>query len=423
MPLLVTGINHETAPVAVRERLAFSEQEAKALLPRLTGEAGLEEALLLDTCNRSELYAIGEERALRDALGILCTQTGMPREQLEPYLYRHEEDAAVRHVFRVASGLDSLILGEPQILGQVKQAWHRARTAGTLGPILDRLLQHAFAVAKRVRSDTAIGRHPVSIAFAAVRLAERLFTDLAQATVLLIGAGEMIELAARHLNERRIPRLIVANRTLSHAQEIATRHGGYAITLEELPVHLAEADVVIASTASPQPIVDRRMAEEALARRQRRPMFILDIAVPRDIDPAVGELPDVYLYTIDDLRLAIADNLASRREAAAQAELIVDLQVRHFLAWRRARDGSQLLRRLRERIASQREELFDRALAMLENGRDPREVLKWFAHSLTNRFLHAPSATLREAAGQGDLALLEAAARLFEARASGGDAA
>ncbi len=291
MPLLVTGINHETAPVAVRERLAFSDQEARALLPRLTGEAGLEEALLLDTCNRSELYAIGEERALRDALGILCAQSGMPREQLDSYLYRHEEDAAVRHVFRVASGLDSLILGEPQILGQVKQAWHLARTAGTLGPILDRLLQHAFAVAKRVRSDTAIGRHPVSIAFAAVRLAERLFTDLAQATVLLIGAGEMIELAARHLSERRIPRLIVANRTLSHAQEIATRHGGYAITLEELPVHLAEADVVIASTASPQPIVDRRMAEEALARRQRRPMFILDIAVPRDIDPAVGSFP------------------------------------------------------------------------------------------------------------------------------------
>lgn len=422
MPLFVTGINHDTAPVAVRERLVLSERETEALLPRLVGEAGLEEALLLETCNRSELYGVGEEAALRAALGILCARSGISGEQLEPYLYRHEEDAAVRHVFRVASGLDSLVLGEPQILGQVKQAWQLARSAGSLGPILDRLLQHAFAVAKRVRSDTAIGRHPVSIAFAAVRLAERLFTDLAEATVLLIGAGEMVELAARHLTERHIPRLIVANRTLAHAQEIAARHGGYAITLEELPAHLAEADVVIASTAAPQPIVDRRMIEDALARRHRRPMFLVDIAVPRDIDPAVGELPDVYLYTIDDLRLAIADNLATRREAAAQAELIVDLQVGHFLAWRRARDGSRLLRRLRERVFRQREELFDRALAMLENGKDPREVLHWFAHSLTNRFLHAPSAKLREAAGQGDLALLEAAARLFETRA-GGDAA
>ncbi len=422
MSLFVTGINHETAPVAVRERLALSERESEALASRLIREAGLEEALLLDTCNRSELYAVGEEAGIGRALAILAAHAGMTLDELSPYLYRHREEEAVRHAFRVASGLDSLVLGEPQILGQVKQAWQRARSAGGIGPILDRLLQHAFAVAKRVRSDTAIGRHPVSIAFAAVRLAEQLFTDLAEATVLLIGAGEMIELAARHLTERRIPRLIVANRTLSHAQEIAARHGGYAITLEELPVHLAEADVVISSTASPAPILDRRMAESALARRQRRPMFLVDIAVPRDIDPAVGELADVYLYTIDDLRTAIADNLASRRAAAAQAELIIDLQVEHFLAWRRARDGSELLRSLRERALQQREELFDRALAMLDRGRDPREVLEWFAHSLTNRFLHTPSTRLREAASQGDRTLLEAAARLFATRA-GGDSA
>lgn len=420
MFLFVTGINHETAPIAVRERLAMPEREIEQLLPQLLAETGLQEALMLTTCNRSELYAVAEEPALQAALQALSARAGLGLEALSPYLYRHREEAAVRHAFRVASGLDSLVLGEPQILGQVKQAWQRARSCGSLGSILDRLFQHAFAVAKRVRSDTAIGRHPVSIAFAAVRLAERLFTDLTSATVLLIGAGEMIELAARHLSERHIRGLIVANRTLAHAQEIAARHGGYAISLEELPGHLAEADVVISSTAAPEPIVVRSMVESALAKRQRRPMFLVDIAVPRDIDPSVAELPDVYLYTIDDLRLAIADSLASRREAAAQAELIVELQVEHFLAWRRARDGSGLLKRLREQVGQQKEELFDRALAMLEQGKDPREVLQWFAHSLTNRFLHAPSARLREAAGRGDLALLEAAARLF-APHPGGD--
>jgi glutamyl-tRNA reductase len=332
---------------------------------------------------------------------------------LDEFLYRHEEDAAVRHMFRVATGLDSMVLGEPQILGQVKDAYQLARDARALGAPLDRLLQHTFAVAKRVRTDTRIGAHTVSVAFTAVRLAEQVFTDLKQACVLLIGAGDTIELAARHLVDKQVSRLIVANRTLENAQELASRCGGYAIALGDLPQHLAEADIVISSTAARQPIVTRDMVEKAVTARRRKPMFMVDIAVPRDIEPAVGELEDVYLYGIDDLRQVIDENRRSREAAAREADAIIDLQVERYMAWRRALTLRNPAVDMRQHAEAHRDEVLEKARAMLARGKSPDEALAFLANTLTNKLLHHPSARLREAALNGDLDLLHAAGRLY----------
>jgi glutamyl-tRNA reductase len=414
MPLIALGINHQTAPVALRERVAFAPEAAREALTSLRRVPGIEEAAILSTCNRTEIYCAVEPDALLTPARWLCEHHALSPRSLDDYLYRHDDAQAVRHIFRVATGLDSMVLGEPQILGQVKEAWQLAREAQTLGPPMDRLFQHTFAVAKRVRTDTRIGANPVSVAFAAVRLAERVFADLREATVMLIGAGETIELAARHLVDRRARRIIVANRTLEHAQALASRFGGYAIALADIEQHLEEADVVISSTASREPVLRRAEVERAIRRRRHRPMFMVDIAVPRDIEPAAGDLPDVYLYSIDDLDQVIADSLRSRREAAREAEAIIDLQVEHYMAWRRALDGQGPLRQLRQDGETSRDQMLERARQMLARGKAPEEVLNWLAHGLTNRLLHAPSANLREAALRGDAELLAAAERLFE---------
>jgi glutamyl-tRNA reductase len=306
-----------------------------------------------------------------------------------------------------------MVLGEPQILGQVKDAYQIAREAQALKAPMDRLLQHTFAVAKRVRTDTRIGAHTVSVAFTAVRLAEQVFADLKQACVLLIGAGDTIELAARHLADKQVRRLIVANRTLENAQELAGRYGGYAIALHDLQQHLAEADIVIASTASRQPVLTRTMVEQAIAARRRRPMFLVDIAVPRDIEPAVGELSDVFLYGIDDLRHVIDDNRRSREAAAREADAIIDLQVERYMAWRRALTLKNPALDLRQHAERYRDEVLAKAQAMIGRGKPPEEALAFLANTLTNKLLHHPSARLREAAMGGDLDLLHAAERLY----------
>ncbi|HRQ35966.1 MAG TPA: glutamyl-tRNA reductase [Chiayiivirga sp.] len=421
MPLIALGINHQTAPVSLRERVAFAPEAAVRALSSLKQVPGVDEAAILSTCNRTEIYCAVQPEALLSPARWLCEHHALTPRSLDDYLYRHDDAQAVRHIFRVATGLDSMVLGEPQILGQVKEAWQLAQEAQTLRAPMDRLFQHTFAVAKRVRTDTRIGANPVSVAFAAVRLAERVFADLREATVLLIGAGETIELAARHLIDRKAQRLIVANRTLEHAQALATRFGGYAIGLADLDTHLAEADVVISSTAAREPVLYRTQVEQAIRRRRHRPMFMVDIAVPRDIQPSVGELPDVYLYTIDDLDRVIADGLKSRREAAREAEAIIELQVEHYMAWRRALEGQGPLKTLRHEGESTREELLQRAQQMLARGKSADEVLAWLAHSLTNRLLHAPSANLREAALRGDADLLGAAERLFRIPAGSRD--
>ncbi|MBN8715492.1 glutamyl-tRNA reductase [Thermomonas sp.] len=411
MPLLVLGINHQTAPVALRERVAFAAEALPPALETLRGVDGVREAVLLSTCNRTELYAHAEDdgRALAD---WLARHPGAG-EDLHAYLYRHRDGEAVRHLFRVASGLDSLVLGEPQILGQVKQAWTAARAAGTLGGPLDRMFQHAFATAKRARTDTRIGANPVSVASAAVRLAEENFARLDDSSVLLIGAGETIELAARHLAEARVQRLLIANRTLAHAQALASRHGGIALPLEELDKHLAEADIVIAATASRTPILHRAQVEHALRLRRHRPMLLIDLAVPRDIAQDVSGLRDVFLYTVDDLQRAIEDNRRSRREAAQQAEAIIELQVARFMETWQASARQQPLLQLRAHGEAARAEALAKARAQLAAGLPPEQALELLAHTLTNRLLHAPTVALREAARGGDAELARAATRLF----------
>ncbi len=422
MPLYALGLNHQTAPLALRERVAVGPEALPGALAELTALAGVEEAALLSTCNRTELYARVAPGAEAAVEAWLAQHHGVEPSALADYLYRHHDDAAVRHLFRVATGLDSMVLGEPQILGQVKDAWARARDAHALKTPLDRLFQHTFQVAKRVRTDTRIGAHPVSVAFAAVRLAQQAFAKLDEATVLLVGAGETIELAARHLAEAKVKRLLVANRTLAHAQTLAAQFGGYALALADLPRHLAEADVVISATAAREPVLDAAMVRAALAQRRHRPMFLLDLAVPRDIDPAVAGLRDAFLYTVDDLEQVIEENRRSRREAAGEAEAIIDLQVGQFMAWWRAEDHQDVLKRLRAAGEAQREDVLAKARAQLAAGKDPQQVLDFLAHTLTNKLLHAPSAALRAAALAGDRELPRAAARLFDTDTDAPDA-
>ena len=413
MPLIALGLNHLTAPVSLREQVAFDAAVAPQALDDLVRQPGVEEAMILSTCNRTELYCSVTEGFEAVPRQWLSHQHRLTPQRLDEFLYRHDEQEAVRHMFRVATGLDSMVLGEPQILGQVKDAYQQARTAQSLRAPMERLLQHTFAVAKRVRTDTRIGAHTVSVAYTAVRLAEQVFTDLRQACVLLIGAGETIELAARHLSDKNVRRLIVANRTLENAQELAGRYSGYAIALADLPRHLAEADIVITSTASRLPVVTRQMVADAIAARRRRPMFMVDIAVPRDIEPEVAHLDDVYLYGIDDLKQVIDENRRSRELAAREADAIIDLQVDRYMAWRRALSLRNPAVDMRLAAEAQRDEVLAKAQAMLVRGRTPDEALAFLANTLTNKLLHAPSARLRDAALSGDLDLLHAAGRLY----------
>jgi glutamyl-tRNA reductase len=421
MSLYVLGINHQTAPVALREQVAFAAETLPPALAALHALPSVHEAVLLSTCNRTELYAHaeGDGQALAD---WLCAHPGCG-DDLHAYLYQHRDGDAVRHLFRVASGLDSLVLGEPQILGQVKQAWAASRDTGTLGGPLDRLFQQAFATAKRARTDTRIGANPVSVASIAVRLAQENFARLDESTVLLIGAGETIELAARHLVEARVQRLLIANRTLAHAQELASRHGGIALPLSELDKHLAEADIVISATASRTPILHRPQVEHALRLRKHRPMLLLDLAVPRDIAAEVSGLRDVFLYTVDDLERAIEDNRRSRREAAQQAEAIIDTHAARFIEHWQASGRQQSLLQLRAHGEAARADALAKAQQQLAAGMPAEQALELLAHTLTNRLLHAPTVALREAARSGDAELTRAAERLFPGADTGNDAA
>ncbi|MDC8746108.1 glutamyl-tRNA reductase [Xanthomonas campestris] len=407
MTLWVLGLNHQTAPVDLRERAAFAGDALPRALDSLRTLPQVREAALLSTCNRTELYAMADDPQTL----VAWLDTHAPG--LSGYLYQHRDAEAVRHLFRVATGLDSMVLGEPQILGQVKDAWAVARAHGALGSGLDRLFQQTFSVAKRARTDTRVGANPVSVASTAVRLAQESFARLNESTVLLVGAGETIELAAKHLSEGRVRRLLIANRTLAHAQALATQHGGVALPLTELDRHLAEADVVFSATAAREPVVTRAQVEQALRTRKRKPMLLFDLAVPRDIEASVAELSDAYLYTVDDLERAVEDNRRSRREAADQAEAIIDLQVAHYVETLQANERQAPLKRLRAFGDSTRDELLAKARQQLNNGKPADEVLEQLAHALTNRLLHPPTAALRDAALNNDLDLTSAADRLF----------
>ncbi|WP_111641337.1 glutamyl-tRNA reductase [Marinimicrobium alkaliphilum] len=412
MTLLAFGINHTTAPLAIRERVAFGPDRVIAALRQAHERAGLAEVAILSTCNRTEIYAHGEED-LQRLLQWLIAQTSIELDDLNNCYYCHRDDEAVRHMMKVAGGLDSLVLGEPQILGQMKSAYSVAREAGTLGPVLNGTFQQVFGIAKRVRSETAIGENPVSVAYAAVSLAQQIFSNLKQDTALLIGAGETIELVARHLVEQGIKHLVVANRTLERAQRLATEFGAEAILLADIPEHLHRADIVISSTASQLPLLGKGAVESALKKRKHQPMFMLDIAVPRDIEEEVGELDDVFLYTVDDLHAVIDENRRSRVEAADKAEAIIAEGVSLYQRQLRALDAVDTIKAFRHQAEQLRQIEYERALRQLRSGADPEQVLQQFSRGLTNKLLHAPTTTLKEAGARGRADMIQLAHQLY----------
>ena len=414
MTLLAVGINYNTAPVSIRERLSFPAEILKSSLQELWHIREINEAAILSTCNRTELYCTSTTANKQVLIDWVAQSKQINADDFTPYLYCHTDSELIRHMFRVACGLDSMILGEPQILGQMKTAYQAACEAGTLGKRLGKLFQHTFTAAKKVRTDTAIGSSPVSVAFAAVQLAQQIFDKLSEQTALLIGAGETIELTARHLSQQGIGRIIVANRTYDKAHALAMQFNGYAIALSELPVHLAEADIVISSTASQLPILGKGRVESALKKRKHKPIFMVDLAVPRDIEAEVEQLRDVYLYTIDDLQNTIDQNMNSRRLAAEQAEEIIDTQVDYFLAWLRAQGAQSTIQDYRHQAEQSRDEALQKALSLLKNGIPAEQVLNRLAHSLTNKLIHTPSAQIRTAAENERHDLIAAAREIFK---------
>jgi len=411
MPLVVVGVNHRTAPVEVRERVVFDPARVPEALRELTSLPDVRESIIVSTCNRTELYCVTERGD--PALGEWLQRYHQLGSSIHHCLYRHEEMRAVTHAFSVASGLDSMVLGEPQILGQLKDAYRTAQEAGTTGPMLNRLFQAAFSVAKRVRTETQIGANAVSVASAAVSMAKTVFSSFDTRTALMVGAGETIALAARHLHADGLRRMIVANRSVDRARELAAEFQGFAIGLDEIQSHLREADIVVASTASPNPIITRAMTASALRARKRRPIFMVDIAVPRDIEPEVAELEDVYLFTIDDLQSVVKENMEGRRQAAREADQLIAAEADRFEMKLRTRDAAPTIRRLRHQAEQAREHTLDQARHMLAAGRSADEVLDFLSATLTNRLIHAPSQRLREAAESGDDAIIEAITNIY----------
>jgi len=411
MPLVVVGVNHRTAPVEVRERVVFDPARVPEALRELTSLPDVRESIIVSTCNRTELYCVTERG--EPELGEWLQRYHQLGSSIHHCLYRHEEMRAVTHAFSVASGLDSMVLGEPQILGQLKDAYRTAQETGTTGPMLNRLFQAAFSVAKRVRTETQIGANAVSVASAAVSMAKTVFSSFDTRTALMVGAGETIALAARHLHADGLRRMIVANRSVDRARELAAEFQGFAISLDEIPSHLREADIVVASTASPNPIITRAMTASALRARKRRPIFMVDIAVPRDIEPEVAELEDVYLFTIDDLQSVVKENMEGRRQAAREADQMIAAEADRFEMKLRTRDAAPTIRRLRHQAEQAREHTLDQARHMLAAGRSADEVLDFLSATLTNRLIHAPSQRLREAAESGDDAIIEAITNIY----------
>ncbi len=411
MSIFVVGVNHKTAPVAIREQVAFSPESLTGALQ--SAGAVARESLILSTCNRTEVYAAGADgQNPASIVQWLADFHHMSTRQLMPYIFTHQQEQAVQHTLRVACGLDSLVLGEPQILGQLKTALQEATRTKASGSQLNRLMQHAFNTAKKVRTQTKIGSNPVSVAFAAVSLAKQIFSRLEDQTALLVGAGETIELVGRHLAAQNIGHIIVANRNIERAQTLATTYQGEGIGLPAISEYLPRADIVISSTAAPLPIIGKGMVERALKIRKHRPMFMVDIAVPRDIEPEVGKLDDVYLYTVDDLQSVIEENLQSRRVAAEQAESMVQEEVQRFMRLLRAQDQMGVIRQYRQNNEATRDEVLAKARKLLQN-KTPEEALEFIAHTLTNKLTHAPTQTMNRAAHTGDDALLAQARILF----------
>ena len=406
MAFNILGINHKTAPVALREKVAFSEERLLTALRTLRQQAGVAEAVILSTCNRTEVYWAGSASGAE--LSRWLERHRGHNLDLASSLYVHQEQRAVEHAFTVASGLDSMVLGEAQILGQLKDAYRVAQEAGSTGPALNKLFQAAFSAAKRVRSETRIGENAVSIASAIVSLARRVYSDLSAHTALMVGAGEMNALAARHFMSAGVKRMVIANRTLARAESLAAELKAYAASLHDLDRELAQADIVISCTASLVPLITKSAVEVAIRARRRRPIFMVDLAVPRDIDPAVAELEDVYLFSIDDLQQLTDENRQQREIAAGGARLLIEEEVSRFLSESRAHDAGPAIRALREQADGIRLQTVEQARRLLAAGKSPDEVIEFLANTLTNRLLHTPTQALRQAGEQADSALAEA---------------
>jgi len=424
MSIITLGLNHKTAPVEIRERLAFSPESLSDAVKSLSALKNIKEAAILSTCNRTELYCTINtanktdqealtQQAINQVTEWLIQFHDLSNDEINQHLYTHNHADSIRHALQVACGLDSLVLGEPQILGQMKQAYAHANEQGTMGNLLGKLFQHAFSVAKQVRTDTEIGSSPVSVAFAAVSLSKQIFGDLDEQTALMIGAGETIELAARHLHGSNIKHMIIANRSVEKGQSLADQFDAEAIALPQIPDFLHQADIVISSTASPLPILGKGAVENALKKRKHKPIFMCDIAVPRDVEAEVGELDDVFLYTVDDLQEIIQENIESRQEAAEQAREIIENQVDDFLNWERALDSVEVIRDIRENTENIANEILEKAQKQLSQGKSPEEAMAFLARALTNKLLHQPSATLRQKGEEGRHDLLDFSRSLF----------
>lgn len=400
MSFLALGINHRTASLDVRERVAFAPEKMVDALQQARDTAELSEVVILSTCNRTEVYCSGQPDAAR-LLNWFGQYHSLTHEQLANCHYLYRDADVARHMMRVACGLDSMVLGEPQILGQVKSAFSVAMEAGTVSGQLNQAFQQVFSVAKRVRTETAIGENPVSVAYAAVSLGQQIFADLSREHALLIGAGETVELVARHLRDKNIGGITVANRTLNRAQELAEQFGADAILLSDIPDHLHRADVVISSTASQLPILGKGAVESALKVRKHRPIFMVDVAVPRDIEPQVARLNDVYLYTVDDLKEVIDENIRSRESAAHKAEAIIDEGVDVWSRQLRALDAVSAIRAMRESVEGLRDMELEKVLKSLQRGDDPEQLMRTLARNLTNKFLHQPTTRLKQAGEEG----------------------
>ena len=402
MTLIAFGINHKTAAIELREKIAFSPDAIVQALASLRKETGATESVIVSTCNRTEVYVQLEDKHTNNIATWLANFHGVPPKELQNNSYFYADQHAVNHIMRVACGLDSLMLGEPQILGQVKQAFTDAKNSGVIKGDFERLFQHTFSVAKRVRSETDIGANAVSVAYASVQLAKHIFSSLEKSRVLLIGAGETIELVAKHLYEQNVKSLSVANRTLARAQNIAEPLNASVLTLAQIPQHLKDADIVISSTASQLPILGKGLVQSALKERKHKPMFFVDLAVPRDVEAEVGELDDAYLYTVDDLQQIVEKNVANRQDAAALADEMVEQQVQQFMRWQQSQASKDVLKGFRDKSALQRDTLVSKALNQLADGKEAEQVVIELANKLTNSLIHAPTKALKNAASEQD---------------------
>ena len=412
MPLQILGLNHNTAPVEIREQVAFAGDEVARALERLTALDGVDEAVLLSTCNRTEFYVVGEN-AGRERLKQWLHDDRRLGDNFAESLFMLDDDEAIRHIFRVACGLDSMVLGEPQILGQLKDAYRYAQNADTLGSNLGRLFQHTFAVAKKIRTDTEIGASPVSVASAAVNLAGQFFAGFKKHTALLVGAGVTIELVAKHLVSREIGRLFVANRSVERAQKLAGQFGGFALPLSEIGGTLPEADILITSTAATEPVVTTEQVANALKARKRKPIFACDIAVPRDIEASAGDLDDFYLYTIDDLDKVILEGQGNREAAAVEAHRLLDDEIRRYAAIERSKQVAPIIATLRDSNEVVRKQVAKKALKRMRKGESAEDAIEFATAALMKKILHKPSVALRKAGEAEDLEMIASARKLF----------